>query len=58
MGFLASTSLEKRLLAIDKMLDHLKIRMKAVEKKTLNCTDSPETNESCNYTERSVDIPL
>ncbi|XP_066260354.1 LON peptidase N-terminal domain and RING finger protein 3 [Euwallacea similis] len=30
MGFLSSTNLEKRLRAIDKMLEHMKIRMKAV----------------------------
>lgn len=56
VGFLASTSLEKRLLAIEKMLDHLKIRMKAVEEHSLNCTNNVESNETCTYAGRSVAI--
>ncbi|KAF5278980.1 hypothetical protein FQA39_LY05658 [Lamprigera yunnana] len=56
VGFLGSTSLEKRLLAIEKMLDHLKIRMKPVERHSFNCTNNEESNETCTYTERSVSI--
>ncbi|KAK5642813.1 hypothetical protein RI129_008980 [Pyrocoelia pectoralis] len=56
VGFLAGTSLEKRLLAIEKMLDHLKIRMKAVERQSFNCNSNEMSNESCSHTERSVTI--
>lgn len=56
VGFLSSTSLEKRLRAIDKMLEHMKIRMKALERNTINCTDTIKSQDSCSYSERSVDI--
>ncbi|CAG9816101.1 unnamed protein product [Phaedon cochleariae] len=42
VGFLSTTSLEKRLRAIDKMLEHMKIRMKALERNTAACAhDTP-----------------
>uniref|UniRef100_A0A1Y1M3X8 RING-type domain-containing protein n=1 Tax=Photinus pyralis TaxID=7054 RepID=A0A1Y1M3X8_PHOPY len=56
VGFLGGTSLEKRLLAIEKMLDHLKIRMKAVERQSFNCDSNEMSTESCSHTERSVAI--
>ncbi|XP_022917918.1 LON peptidase N-terminal domain and RING finger protein 1 [Onthophagus taurus] len=49
VGFLSTTSLEKRLRAIDKMLEHMKVKMKALERNTLKCNDSNESSDSCRF---------
>lgn len=57
MVFLSTTNIEKRLRAIDKMFEHMKIRMQALERDTLNCTDTMESSESCGFTETPAHIP-
>ncbi|CAH0547255.1 unnamed protein product [Brassicogethes aeneus] len=50
LGFLSTSSLEKRLRAIDKMLEHMKVRMKALEGSPDSCADSDDSSsESCQY---------
>ncbi|KAG5875992.1 hypothetical protein JTB14_026197 [Gonioctena quinquepunctata] len=57
VGFLSTTSLEKRLRAIDKMLEHMKIRMKALERNNVSCSHEIDPLDSCGETERSFDMP-
>nr|XP_023019065.1 LON peptidase N-terminal domain and RING finger protein 1 [Leptinotarsa decemlineata] len=57
VGFLSTTSLEKRLRAIDKMLEHMKIRMKALERNTVSCSHQVDPLDSCQETERSFEMP-
>ncbi|RZB39937.1 LON peptidase N-terminal domain and RING finger protein 2, partial [Asbolus verrucosus] len=58
VGFLSTTNLEKRLRAIDKMLERMEIRMKALERNTLSCPQSEDASESCSDSERTFDIPF
>ncbi|XP_063910969.1 LON peptidase N-terminal domain and RING finger protein 1 [Zophobas morio] len=58
VGFLSTTSLEKRLRAIDKMLERMEIRMKALERNTMNCLNSDDSTESCSDSERTFEIPI
>nr|CAI5859087.1 unnamed protein product [Callosobruchus analis] len=58
IGFLSTTSLEKRLRAIDKMLEHMKIRMRALERNTLNCSEDVDTMDTCSEAERSIELPF
>lgn len=57
VGFLRSTNLEKRLRAIDKMFERLKVLMKkALEREALDCANAQESGESCGFEEASVSI--
>lgn len=47
IGFLSTVYLEKRLRAIDKMLEHMEIKMKALDRSTVNCPESDDSSESC-----------
>ncbi|XP_017783578.1 PREDICTED: LON peptidase N-terminal domain and RING finger protein 3 [Nicrophorus vespilloides] len=48
IGFLYTTDLEKRLKAIDKMLEHMKIKMRALKRtNSLRCTETVENSDSC-----------
>ncbi|KAJ8943583.1 hypothetical protein NQ318_006585 [Aromia moschata] len=58
VGFLSTTSLEKRLRAIDKMFEHMNIRMKALERNTVACSQDEDPLESCGETERSFELPF
>ncbi|XP_008199510.3 LON peptidase N-terminal domain and RING finger protein 2 [Tribolium castaneum] len=53
--FLSTTNLEKRLRAIDKMLERMEIRMKSLERNT--CPLSEDASDSCD-SERTIEIPL
>lgn len=58
VGFLSTTSLEKRLRAIDKLLEHMKIRMKALERNTVACPQEIDAIDYCGDTgARSFDMP-
>lgn len=56
VGFLRSTHLEKRLKAMERMLEHLNVRLKAVQRETLNCTEAVDSNESCGFDDVPVNI--
>ncbi|XP_072400012.1 LON peptidase N-terminal domain and RING finger protein 3 [Diabrotica undecimpunctata] len=56
VGFLSTTSLEKRLRAIDKMLEHMKIRMKALERNTVACSQEVDPSDYCE-SGRSLEMP-
>jgi Lon protease-like protein len=56
VGFLSTTNLEKRLRAIDKMLERMEIRMKALERNA--CPESEDASESCSDSERTFEISL
>ncbi|CAG9855662.1 unnamed protein product [Phyllotreta striolata] len=58
VGFLSTTSLEKRLRAIDKMLEHMKIRMRALERNTVACSQETDSMDSCGETGRSFELPF
>ncbi|KAJ8983463.1 hypothetical protein NQ317_014921 [Molorchus minor] len=59
VGFLNTTSLEKRLRAIDKMFEHMNVHMKALEKNNLACSqDEDDPLESCSESERSFELPF
>ncbi|KAJ8971411.1 hypothetical protein NQ314_000721 [Rhamnusium bicolor] len=58
VGFLCTTSLEKRLRAIDKMFEHMNVRMKALERNTVACSQDEDPLESCGDTERSFEMPF
>ncbi|CAH1989069.1 unnamed protein product [Acanthoscelides obtectus] len=58
IGFLSTTSLEKRLRAIDKMLEHMKIRMRALERNTVTCSEDVDTMDTCSEAERSFELPF
>ncbi|XP_057663705.1 LON peptidase N-terminal domain and RING finger protein 1 [Diorhabda carinulata] len=57
VGFLSTTSLEKRLRAIDKMLEHMKIRMKALERNTVACPQEIDSIDYCGDNGGSFDMP-
>ncbi|KAJ8919896.1 hypothetical protein NQ315_006425 [Exocentrus adspersus] len=58
VGFLSTTSLEKRLRAIDKMFEHMNIRMKALERNTVTCAQDEDTMDSCTESEHSFEMPF
>lgn len=52
VGFLSSTSLEKRLRAIDKMLEHMKIKMKALQREeSVTCPGQDENMDFCSQSQ-------
>lgn len=56
VGFLSTTNLEKRLRAIDKMLEHMRIRMKALERNTVSAEDL--TIDTCRISDRAFHLPF
>lgn len=58
VGFLSTTSLEKRLRAIDKMMEHMmKIQTRALDGGTVQCSHEVDPPESCGETDRSFEMP-
>ncbi|XP_060519343.1 LON peptidase N-terminal domain and RING finger protein 1 [Cylas formicarius] len=47
VGLISTTSLEKRLRAIDKMLEHMKIKMKALQRDTVTCSHPDDSLGIC-----------
>ncbi|XP_018570108.1 LON peptidase N-terminal domain and RING finger protein 2 isoform X2 [Anoplophora glabripennis] len=58
VGFLSTTSLEKRLRAIDKMFEHMNIRMKALERNTVACSQEEDSLDSCAESEQAFEMPF
>lgn len=58
VGFLSTISLEKRLRAIDKMMEHMmKIQTRALDGGTLTCSHEVDPSETCAETDRSFEMP-
>lgn len=58
VGFLSTSSLEKRLRAIDKMMEHMmKIQTRQLDRETVPCSHEVDPSESCAETDRSFEMP-